>query len=377
MSGLPVQGVSHNQVPKYSRPCMFNFDPRVLNKTRAALARVRTGAGNMTLACVGTSATLGAGSNGAATNNCKVNSYPTRLSQLLNNPSFGLASEANSFFGNGKATQGFPASDPRVTMTGAFTADDNTTLGGFALRAAAAGTLSFTPAVPVDTFAVYYFISPSAGNFYPQVDSQAVGATVVGSGAFAIGKQTYACGSLGTHTMNCIWDSGTCYILGIHGYNSAVPAVAVHNMGIFGATAANLTTASAGPFATQFALPYVAPDLTIIGMTINDWIAGTPDSIYIAQMQSVISAALTTGDCILMVEAPSAIASAPQASQNKIIADVYQLAIANNIALVDQSARFGSFVEANSLSFMFDNLHCDAAGYFDQASPIASALLTL
>ena len=74
--------------------------PGNLKKWRNALTRVRTGAGNARVLCLGDSTTFGAYSNGGAdTGDLTTNSYPALLAGLFN--SAGINAHRNSFMGDG------------------------------------------------------------------------------------------------------------------------------------------------------------------------------------------------------------------------------------------------------------------------------------
>lgn len=344
-----------------------------LSKWRKALAKVRSGGGRAKLALIGDSTTMGAGSTGASTNNAIVKSYPTQLAALLN--SYHVGALASSSWGIAL----LPATDPRVVYgTGWVQATAVASLGGpmASCPNTATTALAFTPADQWDTCDIYYAKNSGLGTFTVNVDGGATLATVNANATSGFAKETIST-TLGSHTVNIARNGtgGTIYIAGIHCYNSAENVVDVFNLGWYGSKVSQWHVTTNG-WSTGNALPILAPDLSVICLTINDWNAATDTSAYTASMQALIDVAKTTGDVILMTGVPSSTSSASveqQATYNAICAS---LAASNDIQIIDLTERWGSYVESNALGYYADGLHPLAIGYADIAAVVSAKIGT-
>lgn len=350
-------------------PNVYNYSPQNLKKWRAAIAGVKAGVANARILCIGDSTTFGTGANGAGSGNWRAQCYPTRLAGLLN--AAGVNAEWNSFFGGGRNTTDQLSFDSRIVVGSVWSVPstaDTTMFGGYMMNAQAnTNALSFTPTVPVDTFVVYYPQLPSGTRgFNIQIDS---GTPTSVNPVNALNQMTSATitASLGTHTLNITQIAGSIYIAGIDAYDSSKKWISVMNAGWRGSTSVNWndTTNPYGPVATQ-TFTTVAPTLTIINLAINDWNAPTSLATYKTNIQAIITAALTTGDVILVAPNPSDVtAYASLATQASYVAVLYQLAAANNLILIDIFNRWGSYASSNSLGINYDGLHPNGAGYAD------------
>lgn len=346
---------------------LYNFSPANFRKFRAALAKTRRGTSNTKIACVGDSTTRGQGSG--TTTAQALNGWPVQLSAQLAS-ALGMTAGWQNLFGQGNAT--LTSFDSRVGMTGTFTTS-SVSFGGNVFRMAAAATLAFTPTVNCDTFDVYS-VNNGVGQFTINLDGGATLATVNTTADGAIVKTTVS-GSLAGHTLNMVWVSGTPYILGCDCYATGTKQISVWNGGWLSSTSVNWAS-NVGNFNPSAALQnYLLPDLSIIDIGINDWIAVTDIPTYKAGLQTVISACLATGDVILKTPAPSQITVTDLATQRRYVQAMYDLAQANNVALVDGFYRFGSYEIANPLGFYTDNKHPTATGYADIAAALRSAIL--
>lgn len=350
----------------------YGVSSQSLKKWRRGLARARNGGAVAQIACVGDSTVRGAWSNGSSGTNCVIKSWPVKLAGLLS--AAGTPASAESFFGDG--TFGVPLStiDPRVVLGVAWTANANTSLGGKMHIASAAGTLSFTPNQPMKSYDIYYPINSGLGTF--SIDIGGVGATpIVTAGTMAFGKSTITnTGAASVSPLNIAWTSGACLVIGAQG-RSLTDQVTVLNMGRSGSVVADWTANTSSAWDSLLALPLVAPDLTIISLTINDWVAGTSIATYTANMQALINSALQTGDVLLLTAAPSNTANASLSAQQAIITASYQLAATNSLPLLDMTNRFTSYAVSQPLGLYGDTaLHPSGIGYADIATSIVKAL---
>lgn len=362
----------YNSPPLFSPMGFYNFGPGSLPKFRAALAKVRRGTANATIACIGDSTTRGVGA--AAGTAAFLNGYPPQLASMLAAP-LGVALSANNAIGSGNVT--LASNDSRVALTGGSQGAVNATLGGALFQLTASGhTFAFTPGVAADTFDIYSVKTGATGSFTINLDGGSTLATVSGLIAGGGMVKTTVTGTLATHTLNCVWGSGTCYVVGVHAYDSTSKKVQILNLGASGVRSSNLADTTNG-YAALNAIPIYAADLTILDCGINDWSNAVSISTYTANMQAVIVQALTTGDVMLVTPVPSAQSVAGLAVQQPYITALYGLAQAYNLPLIDAWARFGTYEALNGLGLYSDTLHPNGVGYADFTALIKNAIVGL
>lgn len=242
--------------------------------------------------------------------------------------------------------------------------------------ASGSGTLSFTPPNNVDTFVFYYPTNTTLGSCTVQIDS---GATTSVNENLPAGGYTSVTltASLGSHTFNVNWASGVCFWASIVGYNSSSKEISIYNMGWAASLAANWDASTYG-WDPINAIALVAPDLTFIDLTINDWNAGTNLSTYSAEIQALITAAKASGDVILMSGNPSDPtfgSDASLATQQTYVAAMETLAYSNNVPMIDVWTLFGgTWSGPNTSGWMFDSLHPNGTGYGMIAGYVNEAL---
>lgn len=337
-----------------------------LPKFRAAIAKTRGGTSNTNILCIGDSTTRGVGAGAGAT--AFLNGWPVRIGASLTQA--GLTSVQQSFFGSGNVT--LESNDSRLVKTGGAYTAVNLTLGGGILQETAAATFAWTPTQTVTDFDVYYIKVGGGGSSTIAID--AGGTTALShNGTSGVYKQNINT-TLGTHTLNWVWVSGTCYLLGIDAYNSAVKTVQVWNAGQSGGKMVNLVDTTAG-YSALNALHSLAPNLTIINVGINDWNALTDLNTWTSQYQTLINTALTVGDVMLVTPVPSAISATPLSTQYLYVQKINDLARLNNLPLVDLWTRFTSYEIQNPLGMYFDTLHPNGPGYYDVGTAIGKKLI--
>lgn len=354
----------------------LQFTQGQLKKWRVALAKVQTKAANAKIAIIGDSCDTGY--NTATANSWtggKAFSTSDLLARVLNGMGIpvGIGSSFGSAFATNFAT--FLLYDPRWTATnmgihGLATA----TCGGQPLAPAGAGawTFNFTPtdttgaALSYDTAELYYMQNTTYSSFSMSLDG--VGAvSTLSSGTGALAKLTIT-GTLAAHVVNL---SGTAtalndgHVLGVNCYNSAVKQVFIQNWSFSGATAAGATAASWSNNTQYYScingITFMAPDLSIIKLGLNDITAAYSVATFTAGLQTLITACLATGSVILVV--PNVSTTSDVAPY---ISSIYQLAATNNVPIVDIYNRWTSYAQAQADGFMnSDPIHPNKTGYQD------------
>ncbi len=358
-------------------PGLVNYNRAYLSHWRAARSAVNAGARNARVLFIGDSTTAGARANSGDVNDF-ANSFPSQAAALVPHGS------SSSWFGNNcQENIALATFDSRMSL-GSWGATFSTvfTVGGYVPLAdsSSGGNLTFTPTTNVDTFQIFYGNNTGLGTFAFSIDAGSP-TTINENGSLSIGTQTFTT-TLGAHTANFAYNSTGYYsdVIGVIATNSARKEVSFLNGGSCSAVAADFSNTSNGPWEpTLIAANNIKPDITFIDLTINDWNAQTNTTTYTSELQTIISAAKATGDCVLMTGNASEFgvgSDANQTTQRLYSNIVLSLAQANNCVTIDVQATFGggSWTGANALGLMYDQLHPNAAGYVVIASWVAALL---
>lgn len=244
------------------------------------------------------------------------------------------------------------------------------TIGGHWIPYAtgAANNLTFTPAGNIDTINIYYWKSGS-GTFTFNVDGGSSLGTSIG-GSTGIGMLT-AVVTKGTHTINVVpGNNGTLFVMGISAYDSTVPAIDVFNAGANGFKAADYVGTGQG-YNAPAAFATLAPDCTVFALDAND-VQATTTTAWSASMQTLITAAAAVGDVVLVKEPPGPTDTGAQITAYQ--SAYQQLAIANNVPLIDLCDRWVSYAAANASMPYGSGRHPTQVGYADMAIAIADML---
>jgi lysophospholipase L1-like esterase len=169
------------------------------------------------------------------------------------------------------------------------------------------------------------------------------------------------------------------YIAAVVCYLSTAKSVSVFNWGLGGSAAATWA-ANTNPWDASYPggiMSKVAPDLTIINLNINDWVAGTVAATYKASLRTVILAAQATGDVVLRTGFPSAVGSASLANQLAITQALRQVAQDDGLPLIDMARFWGDYTAAAAAGYFApanDTVHPGAAGYANAAQCIFESI---
>lgn len=351
------------------------FSAPQLNHWRAALARMRAGTGRARVLLIGDSTTDGAGAGTSGTTNLvgseaknRGNSLATILKAL------GIPSSYNSFVSDGNVTLNsvtLQQYDPRVSAfgTGWATFSPQKIPGGIliAFSGATPGTFTFTPTGAVDTAVIYFVRQTTSGSFAVNVDGGSTISTPTTSGtANSVGSATITF-TKGTHAINLVaTGNGNINLMGIVTYDSTTPAVDIVNAGWYGATLTNWIDNTAAYSPLNVASDY-QPNLTIIQLTINDSNGGATPANYSANLQTLVTACLTTGDVVIESGIPSNTTQATNGQLASIVAAARAVAASNNLPFWDINARWTSYAVTNPIMPYFDSDHATAVGYADIA----------
>ena len=353
----------------------FNVNSTSLQKWRKAMANVRSGASRAKIVVVGdsTSAGSGAGTGGTLNQNgAFANGWVADFATLLNKY---VATVFQSFWGDQAVSVGYGTYDTRVTL-GANWSQNTSGLGGnmFKYTTGAVNNLTFTPTAAFDTIVVWYMKISGDGTATINVDGGASLGTINFSNSSSILTSSTFTVAAGTHTINIVPNNdATFFVVGVQTYVAGTKAVDVFQTAVNGATAATFV-GGASPWQSPLALEALAPDLTVIDLTINDSNNGTSLATYISNMQTLITDAKLSGDVLLVVGPPSNTTQATNGTLDQFIAALRGLAISNNVPLLDLKTRWTSYAAANPVFPYFDSKHPEVSGYWDIGLAISEML---
>lgn len=369
---VPVANGGTGGTANSSLTSLSNSTAILLPKWRRALGRVKAGTGNARLSFLGDSTFYGIGSNNAASGNYPPLSLPTQLSTMFN--AISVNANWQSFWGSGGTANGSLQFDSRVTIGGGWGQDTiHQSFGGDLITTSTAGTLTFLPTTNVDTFKVWYVTAAGNGTLSLALNS-GTATNQNTAGATGIASKNIV-GTLGSNTLDIAYVSGgSIFIIGVEAFNSSQNRIDVLNGGWPTAKSGDWNNTSQ-PWSPLTFLSSVAADLTLINLGINDWDNSISVATYTANVQALITAALLTGDVILVTPTPSStVFGGTVAIQTAFVAAMYSLASTNNIPIVDLWARWqgasGGYTIYNALGYYYDTLHPLGLGYNDQAQAV-------
>jgi lysophospholipase L1-like esterase len=157
--------------------------------------------------------------------------------------------------------------------------------------------------------------------------------------------------------------------------NSAAPKVMLANMAKAGSSSVDwaATTNNRSPLS---ALAAIKPVAAFVNLGINDWSLGVPVATFRANMQAIINTLLPTTDVILSIPFPSSLSAYP--TQGQYVQVIRDLALANNLPLIDFGRLFVSWEIGNPLGRYIDNRHpTPQRGYGMTAKFVARSLRSL
>lgn len=368
MTMTDLRAAFYKQTPASMGANRYGITPQRLPKWMQARARVRNSGGDAKILMIGDSQFFGTGSTQSAT--FPSNGSPsTRLATLLG--SAGLAS-----------TPGFatPGVDQRWTVAGNWTAS----LFGFGSLAVwtsgvSAGTCVFTDSrVTWDRADVYHLRGPGLGTITCTATGGSGVNGVGANGSSDAAKVTASAASASSaNTVSIVPTVANCYVTGVELWRNGTSVARIGNAGV-GTTgvAQHVIPSQINTWGTIPHMNAYQPDLTLIGLGVNDRGAGRTAAQFKTDMQTLVTAAKAVGDVILCTEMPSQ--AAPQATNEAQFNDaIRELAYSNSVGLYDYYSRCISWASYNSRGMAADALHQNNLGYWDWADGFAPALMGL
>jgi hypothetical protein len=345
----------------------YGFTAKNLPKWQKALARVRDNVGDAKIMALGDSQFFGVGSTLWTTFPC-TGSPMARMQALF--AERGLSS-----------SHGFitPGSDQRWTVAGNWTV----TLFGIGSLAAYTSAVSAGTLVCTDTRTtwdrcdVYYMQGPGLGTIACTATGGSTVNAVGANAASTVQKVTCSAATPATsNTISMVPTVAQCYIVGVDFFLNGVSKIRIGNGGVGTVgvqqhvTPSQFTTWGTVPVCTAY-----APDLTIIGLGVNDRGASRTTAQFQADMVTLITALKAMGsDVIIASEMPAQ--SAPNSTnEGAYNTAMSELATTYSAPYYAYCERCQSFATYNSGGFAFDGLHQNNLGYWDWAQGIVPQLV--
>lgn len=365
---------------------LYNFSASQFSTLSDAFVRVTGGTGRGLGVHVGDSTSFGFGGGDSGQNllNAKANTWPTIMAKRLT--TLGVNSNWENMAGTGGNAAATPDSTFQspggyktgLNMGSAWTAQGSaTTMGGILYTSTAAGTFSYTPEIAVDNFELWDLINAGLGTISYNIDGGA-DTNLVQAGTTASRRTIIPAGSLGTHTLNIKWVSGTVYVGGFRAWDSTVKAVDWINVGRGSSTTTdwiNATNAySSLPVLTNLC---ASADFVTIMLGENDELQSFTESTFKTNYQTLITACAAGGANItLITPIPISTGTLADAAQQSMRQWCKDLAITNSLPLIDLHSLWTDYTTANANGYMFSGGHPNKAGYANLGTYIGNTLKT-
>ena len=269
---------------------------------------------------------------------------------------------------------------PYWQLTGAWDSFSNPEYGpfGFARYGSGAGSRAEIDLIG-DTAEIYQVLSPFglASNAVGAATWQVDGGPATPFNSFAPGftnaTLTIALGTNGPHTLRINVPTPSGKSVGLWGAEGRTGAtgVRVHNIGRSGTRAGQASNPNARSYLRQ-----LAPDLTLIGFSSNDYSTQTDTNTYRTNVMDLINEAKLGGGSVLLIGGnPRFIGTTalPQSAYHNILRE---LAYSMDCAFLDMLERWGDTNTQRAFGFSSDNVHPNDFGHADQAGVLLPALLT-
>lgn len=351
------------------KAALYNLHSGNTAKWRKALAKARAGVKTARINNVGDSITFGQ----YATPGGFSAGHPARLRKMLDTR-LGVAAGTGVIWPYGGT---YKTDDTRVTYTSAVDVSGYGPFGKSCVSLTGAASISFA-ATGIDTFKVYYISQSGTGKTMGlAVDGGAVTNVNTGGGASnTAAVATISAGTAGSHTLTITAVASTIYIVGFEGVLSGNTGVITTACGYPGYSAYQLLTVpgDASPTSYQYLFNTLAPDLTIFGFGVNEYLGTRTPAQFLSDMQTLIPLAQATGDVLLLTTVPNQSLTVLGNSQYAYDQQLWTLADTMDVPVLDLSARWGTY--AADTGVYANGTHPNNAGYFDIGSAEFDAVVS-
>lgn len=353
---------------------------------RSGIESARAGISPMLIALLGDSNTTatGAGTGTMGLVGARLRSTASQLADVLN-ASFMSATD-DAFWGDGNATAAgvtIQQYDSRISAYGAGWSTDTvaSTLGGRMIvgAASAAGAFTFTPRKKWNR-AVLFFgrATTTASSVTVKANGTSMG-TANTRGAAGVARVEFSssgAAAVQPLSLDTVSADGSCFLAGGYVYDSDNPGIVVMPCAWYGATVANLITATQ-PWLYPGMLAALAPHLSIINLTINDCNTGTLAETYASRMSTLLTPVRAAGDLIITGGTPSNNGNTTGGLLDQYMAALSTLnaSLATGFDVVDWRNQFGStYSAANAEGWMYDGNHVNGKAMARQVAVYADRI---
>lgn len=356
---------------------LVNFKQSNTTAIRAALAQ---SARNVVVPCIGPSTTAGQ-STGAGTSQAVI-SWPMQAATILQ--SRGINAGANNWFGDkgrwggSGGVEGLTSGDARLSFTGATARAGADSAGGNPIAFAGTGTFGFTPQGQVTKIDVFFRNSAAVGQVNSSIDGGSAIALTATNASPSIKKVTVDAGTAGIHSQSLSWVSGTVFVIGASGYDDTAGRreISFYNWGISGAPSSRFLLNASNGIGNLAFTEFVAPDAIILDdLPINDWRQNVTLATSRANVTALVQHAKSTGATVILTTPLwDANTGALSPQQNTYAQMVYDVAIEQDVLLIDIRAAWVSYAFSNADGRYSDSVHPTQRGYYIKALAIAEAI---
>lgn len=352
----------------------FNIKPENTSNVRTAF---KANSANIPIAFMGDSTMRGVDETASPYNSQYMNSMPHNVA--INLRAAGYNAICDNWYGlSGTTFNDYMIRDGRLTSSGLAILGSQQCQGGAnVIFNAGASTFNYTSVYPCTKADIYWRNGTAGNDFTWAVDG---GSTTVipTTGSLVFTKTTISLGTLGIHTVNLAQSAGSPQIYGIDCYDDTQTSkqINIRQWGTSGGTAslmiANAGTPAAGRLQQLSNFP---PKLVLAETGPNDWRGSTSVASVKTSLQTLITAVKTANCDFIFITPPyDNSASGLTKFQDDYVAMMYDLAVQNNVGLIDIRKRHGSFNNAiaNGWQVASDAVHLTGFGYKDEATAVVS-----
>lgn len=348
----------------------YNLTGASLRKARTAYAKAKNGEGRMHICLYGDSVT--SGYKGALPQ--YLNSWPARVKVLIDEKT-GVPT------GSGWIKTTAPTSDVgenRLSYSGDWPASG----GGIFANSThnnAGGTVTIGP-ILTDRIRVYYLKYSGGGTATVTLDgSPAASMNTYQASGFGVTYEDYTA-TEGSHTLVITAPTGTdFYFLGVDAMRGDLNyGVRISNIGENGKKAVDLYSASmdslkmTGP---TLAFDVFAPSLSVICFGLNEMNISRTPATFKSEMQALITRLGASTSVLILIPPRQPASNDPGGYYDAYVQVYYELADANNCALLDMQKRWGTAAQSAAEGFKdADGVHPNSRGYWDMGHLVAAAL---
>lgn len=337
---------------------------------RSALARQASGGTAAHIAFYGDSETWGL----RQADPIQTNSFPARVKYMMQQSNLWGNSVFESLIWLTKnlAGSGNSSFDTRFTVGAGWVWDGNN--GGPGQNAYTNSTdttgILFVPDAVSQTtsYTIWYKQGSSQGTFTYSIDGGAP-VTVNATGTTGIGSVTTTTTALGNHYIRIknVTGTNTLYSLILNNSGRAAGGVQFSICGVSNSTTGNWNQ-SGVIFSLTCAFTQAKPDMAVINLFTNDYLNNINPTTTYANFNGIVAAAKAVNcDVVLMIPAICNTTQTYAYAQYKAV--VYQVALEQDLSVIDMSQRWPVFSVANASPFLlyFDTIHPSTKGYIEYA----------